>query len=89
MKTERIYDLVMLCRALHAKIRNVEVTEDCESRPHKPVRFEVSCRKEPQYTRILKPPSDSEERMWRKGSTKKDSVPKKPEVRRGQSRMVA
>ena len=49
VNTESIYDLVMLCRALHAKIRNVEVTEDCDLRPHNPERFEVRCRKEPQH----------------------------------------
>ena len=36
---ERTYDYVMASRSSHGKIKNMEVVEDFESRPHKAVTF--------------------------------------------------
>ena len=43
-------------RSQKANIRNIEVIVDFDSRPHKPVSFEVPCKKEPQKVRTLKVP---------------------------------
>ena len=46
------YDYVVACKGLLSKSRNVEVIEEYDSRPHKPARFEVRRKKEPQEVRI-------------------------------------
>ena len=56
---ERIYDYVVACKSLRSKIRRVELFEHCDSRPQKPVRFEVRCKTAPQQVRILKVPGVS------------------------------
>ena len=45
---ERMYDDVVACTGLEPKNREVEVVEDFDSRPHKPVKFEGRCKKVPQ-----------------------------------------
>ena len=55
-EVERMCDKVMARKGPKANIRKVEVIEDYHSRPHKLVRFEVRCKKEPQEVRILKVP---------------------------------
>ena len=52
---ERMYDYVVACKGLRSQIRKMEVIEDNDSRPRKPVRFEVRCKKEPQEVRNLDP----------------------------------
>ena len=43
---ERMFDFVVACKGLRSINRKVEVIEDFDSRPHKPVIFEVRCQKE-------------------------------------------
>ena len=56
LEVQRMYDDVVACKCLLATFRKVEVIEECDSRPHEPLRFEVRCKKEPQEVRILKVP---------------------------------
>ena len=39
---EKVYDYVTACNSLKGQISQMEVVEDFESRPHKPVTFVVS-----------------------------------------------
>ena len=54
VQVERMFDSLVACRGLKAKLRKVEVLENYDSRPLTLVRFEVRCKKEQQESRILK-----------------------------------
>ena len=54
METERMYDYVVASEG--CALKDTKAMLDYDSRPHKPVRFEMLCREEPQATRMLKAP---------------------------------
>ena len=50
----RMFESLVACKGLKAKLRKVEALENYDSRPLTLVRFEVRCKKEQQESRILK-----------------------------------
>ena len=56
VQMERMKNYVVACKCLKSNNRKVDVVEDFYSRPHKPVKFEVRCKKETQQVRVLKIP---------------------------------
>ena len=64
-----MYDYVVACKGLRSQIRKMEAIEDNDSRPRKPVRFEVGCKKEPREVRNLEGPQANARSQWRKSTS--------------------